>query len=119
LVPEQIILDDEIYHTNRILAEGIELNDETLALDVISKVGPKGNFLSQKHTRKNIRNIWIPELTHARPSLNDGNQIDAVQRAKDKFAKILSEHRPEPLEDSKKVEIERILNAALKELGDH
>jgi len=45
LVPEQIILDDEIYHTNRIIAECIVLNDDTLALDVISKTGPKGNFL--------------------------------------------------------------------------
>lgn len=116
LVPEQIILDDEIYHTNRIIAEGIDLNDESLALDVIANVGPKGNFLSQKHTRKHMRRIWIPELTHPRPMPGEGSQIDAVRRAKSKFSRILADHQPEPLEDARRVEIEKILRAASEEL---
>ena len=55
LVPEQIIFDDEIYHTHRILTEGINTSDDQLALDVIKKVGPNGHFLAQKHTRRTIR----------------------------------------------------------------
>lgn len=116
LVPEQIILDDEIYHTNRIIAEGIELNDDTLALDVISKVGPRGNFLSQKHTRKHLREIWIPELTHPRPTMEDRSQWDAIERARAKFDQILSDHQPEPLEDEIQKELAAILDAAANEI---
>jgi trimethylamine--corrinoid protein Co-methyltransferase len=115
LVPEQIILDDEIYHTNRIIAEGIKIDDETLALDVISKVGPRGNFLSQKHTRKHIREIWIPELTHARPALEGDSHENAISRARAKFDQILSEHEPEPLDEAKQRELSAILTAASKE----
>jgi trimethylamine--corrinoid protein Co-methyltransferase len=115
LVPEQIILDDEIYHTNRIFAEGIELNDDTLALDVISKVGPRGNFLSQKHTRKHIREIWIPELTHSRPTLEVASQEDAISRARAKFDQILREHQPEPLHDEVQKELTVIIDAASRE----
>ena len=66
LVPEQIIFDDEIYHTHRILAEGIDASADSLALDVIADVGPRGHFLTQEHTRQHVREIWIPELTHPR-----------------------------------------------------
>jgi trimethylamine--corrinoid protein Co-methyltransferase len=119
LVPEQIILDDEIYHTNRIIAEGIEINSDTLALDVISKVGPRGNFLSQKHTRKHMREIWIPELTHPRPRMDGSSQEDVIARARAKFDQILSEHQPEPLEDEKQKELTEILDAASKESPDY
>jgi trimethylamine--corrinoid protein Co-methyltransferase len=115
LVPEQIILDDEIYHTNRIIAEGIEISDDSLALDVISKVGPRGNFLSQKHTRKHLREIWIPELTHPRPTLEGESQENAISRARARFDQILSEHTPEPLEEVKQRELSAILEAASKE----
>jgi trimethylamine--corrinoid protein Co-methyltransferase len=116
LAPEQIILDDEIYHTNRILAEGIKLNDDTLALDVISKVGPMGNFLSQKHTRKHLKDIWIPELTHPRPKLEGESHEDAITRARAKFDKILGQHQPKPLEYVKQKELVAILDAAANEL---
>lgn len=118
MVPEQIILDDEIYHTNRIIAEGIEIDSDTLALDVISKVGPRGNFLSQKHTRKHMREIWIPELTHPRPRMDGSSQEDVIARARAKFDQILSEHQPEPLEDEKQKELTDILDAASKESPD-
>ena len=67
LLPEQIVFDDEIYHTHRILAEGIDVSAEGLALDVIASVGPRGHFLAQKHTRRRMREIWFPELSHPRP----------------------------------------------------
>jgi len=116
LVPEQIILDDEIYHTNRVIAEGIEVSKETLALDAISKVGPRGNFLSQKHTRKHLRDIWIPELSHPIQTMKDQPHQDAISRAKVKFDQILSKHQPEPLDDEKKKEFAAILDAAANEI---
>jgi trimethylamine--corrinoid protein Co-methyltransferase len=117
LVPEQIIYDDEIYHTHRVLAQGIDASAEGLALDVIAAVGPRGHYLSQKHTRKHLRDIWIPGLTHPRPPL-DGSALPALRdRARARLARILAEHRPEPLAEEVQAELSAILAAAQQELG--
>jgi trimethylamine--corrinoid protein Co-methyltransferase len=119
LLPEQIIYDDEIYHTHRVLLEGIDTATDTLrvALDVICAVGPRGHFLAQEHTRQHLRKLWIPELTHPRPPLDGSPLPDIRQRAKDKLERILAEHRPEPLDEKLQAELQAILGAAERELG--
>ena len=112
LLPEQIIYDDEIYHTNRILVEGINTSADQLALDVIATVGPGGHYLAQKHTRRTIRDIWIPELTHPAPTLVNPPSPDIRERARATFKKILSEHQPEPLSQDLQIELQSILKAA-------
>jgi trimethylamine--corrinoid protein Co-methyltransferase len=117
LLPEQIIYDDEIYHTHRVLMEGIDTSADKLALDVIETVGPRGHFLGQKHTRKKIREIWIPELTHPRPSSGDPPSPDIRKRARAKLDSILTEHEVEPLKESVQIELGAILKAAEQEIG--
>ncbi len=112
LVPEQIIYDDEIYHTNRILVEGIDTSIDQLALDVIEAVGPGGHYMAQKHTRRTIRDIWLPELTHPAPSMSNQPAPDIRERARATFRKILKEHQPEPLAEDIQRELESILKAA-------
>jgi trimethylamine--corrinoid protein Co-methyltransferase len=114
LVPEQIIFDDEIYHTHRILAGGINTNADHLALDVIKNVGPGGHFLAQKHTRRTIRNIWLPKLSHPNPTFNGLPQQDIRGRAREKFKSILAEHIPEPLPQDIQIELQNIINFARK-----
>jgi trimethylamine--corrinoid protein Co-methyltransferase len=116
LLPEQIIFDDEIYHTHRVLAEGIDTGSDGLALDVIASVGAGGHFLSQRHTRKYMREIWIPELTHPRPARKEEKLTKIQDRAKQKFDKILSEHQPLPLDRTAQVELRNIINSAEQEL---
>jgi trimethylamine--corrinoid protein Co-methyltransferase len=116
LVPEQIIFDDEIYHTHRILAEGLDVSADGLALDVIADVGPGGHFLAQKHTRRRLREIWVPQLTQPRPS-PDRTPLPGIQhRARNEFDRILAEHQPVPLEEPAQTELQAILDAAASEL---
>ncbi|MGB3699800.1 MAG: trimethylamine methyltransferase family protein [Anaerolineales bacterium] len=117
LIPEQIIFDDEIYHTHRILSQGLNTNPEGIALDIIENVGPGGHFLSQKHTREHIRNIWIPELTHPRVAPDGEKEGDIRKRARAKFDHILLEHEPIPLEEVVQHEIDLILRKAEEEIG--
>ena len=117
LVPEQIIFDDEIYHTHRILSQGLNTNPEGIALDIIENVGPGGHFLSQKHTREHIRDIWIPELTHPRVAPDGEKEGDIRKRARAKFDHILLEHEPIPLEEVVQHEIDLILRKAEEEIG--
>jgi len=112
LVPEQIIFDDEIYHTNRIIAEGVATSPDDLALDVIRSVGPGGHFLSQKHTRKKIRDIWLPPLTHPAPITDETSSTEIRQRSRATFQSILQNHEPEPLPRDIQVEFQKILKAA-------
>ena len=113
LVPEQIIFDDEIYHTHRILAQGIDTSTDKLALDVIKTVKPGGHFLAQKHTRRTIRDIWLPKLTHPAPTMTNQHSPDIRARARTTFKRILTEHQPEPLSDDIQAELQNIMKAAV------
>jgi trimethylamine--corrinoid protein Co-methyltransferase len=117
LLPEQIIYDDEIYHTHRNLAEGIDTTSDQLALDVIKSVGPGGHFLSQKHTRRTIRDIWLPTLTHPAPTMRERPMTDIRERARATFDSILKEHQPDPLPHETQAELQEILKSA-EELGE-
>jgi len=117
LMPEQIIYDDEIYHTHRVLTQGLDSSIEGLALDAISAVGPRGHYLAQRHTRDHIGERWIPQLSHPRALLGDQPSPDIRQRSRAKLDKILAEHQPEPLEQAAQVELRTILDAAQQELA--
>ncbi|MFW6135342.1 MAG: trimethylamine methyltransferase family protein [Chloroflexota bacterium] len=117
LVPEQIILDDEVYHINRVLLDGIATDTSSLALDVIFDVGPRGHFLAQDHTRRNLRDIWIPKLTHPRPSPGGQPTQDLRRRARAELKRILADHHPEPLPTATQEELQTILEAAAQDLG--
>jgi len=117
---EELIIDDEIVKMVFRLAQGIEVSDETLALDVIGKVGPGGNFLAERHTLDYFRKEqFIPELTDRRAYetwLKHGAK-NIVDKAKEKVKTILETHRPEPLERDIQKEIGNIISRADKELA--
>jgi trimethylamine--corrinoid protein Co-methyltransferase len=117
LVREQILFDDEIYHSHRILVEGLDTDRDSLALDVIAAVGPRGHFLAQDHTRKRMRNIWIPGLTHPRPPFGGEPIPDIRERARAEADRILAEHQPEPLDTTIQAELSDLLDAAARDLG--
>ena len=117
LLPQQIILDDEVYHTQRILAQGIQVGADALAEDVITAVGPGGHFLGEKHTRAAMRQRWIPEQTHPPPSNEHAPAEDIRHRARRRLDEILGEHQPEPLDEAVQAELRAILDAAARELG--
>jgi len=112
LSPEQIIYDDEIYHTHRILAEGIDTTPDQLALDVIAAVGPGGHFLGQKHTRRTIRDIWLPKLTHPDPSMAGQSPPKIQERARVTFKRILTQHQPQPLPQDIQLKLQKIIKSA-------
>ncbi len=116
---EELIIDDEICRAILKSVQGIEVNDETLAVDVINKVGPGGHFLAEKHTLKHFKEeLFFPELT-------DRNSYDAwkktggksmIRRAKERAEEILEEHWPTPLDREVQKEISEIISRAEKEL---
>ncbi len=60
--PAYNVLIDEVLGMVKRYEQGIILNDDTLALDVVNAVGPSGHFLDAEHTLHNFRGIWYPQL---------------------------------------------------------
>ena len=92
------------------------IDDETLALDVITAVGPGGNFLTQKHTMRHMREIFLPQFMDRRPynewqEKGDGPSDWALAKAR----QILETHQPEELDPALSEELKRIIEAAEKE----
>jgi len=114
LYPEAIILDDDLYHQARYSLLDMEVNPETLALDVINTVKPGGHFLGQKHTRKHMRTAMVRGVIHQLDEMGKYRQLEEYAREKTKW--ILDNHHPDPPPENVQKEIDRILAAADKEL---
>jgi len=85
-----------------------------LALEVIAKVGPEGQFLNTKHTLKHYRERWYPSLfdraTYESWQEKGGKTI--VERATEMIERILAEHKPEPLPIQVRKNLRRIVQRA-------
>lgn len=58
----QLLMDCEIYDMVRAVAQGFEVNAETLALDTIHETGPQNHFLTTPHTLAHMHELWQPTL---------------------------------------------------------
>ena len=108
----EMMLDCEIFSIIHKMMQGIVVDDETLALEAIANVGPGGNFLTQKHTRKHMREIFLPEFMDRRPySEWETKKDDARNWALEKARKTLATHQPEALEANVSTELGKIIAA--------
>jgi trimethylamine---corrinoid protein Co-methyltransferase len=108
----EMLMDCEIFSIIHKMMQGIEVNDETLALDAIAAVGPSGHFLAQKHTRQHMHDLFMPQLMDRRPySEWESKKDDARDWALEKARKILAEHQPDPLDPKLSMEFDKIIEA--------
>jgi trimethylamine--corrinoid protein Co-methyltransferase len=116
---QALIMDAEIYSIIARVAEGIEVSDETLAVELIKKIGPGGNFLAEKHTRQHMKEIWRPVVYDRKPygAWLESGKRGAFEEATEKARWILENHAVQPLEPGIKQEFSRIIKAAEKELA--
>lgn len=111
---EQLLMDAEFVRMFKRAEIGIEVNEDTLALDVITAVGPAGNYLSQRHTLKHMKKEISTAKLIDRKSYSlweKEGSLDIVQRANIAAKRILAEHEPERLSP----EIVKQLDAIIKE----
>jgi trimethylamine--corrinoid protein Co-methyltransferase len=115
----QLVMDNEFAGMIKHVLNGIPVNDETLAVDVIHSVGPFKDFLGTEHTLKHMRSQSQPQLIdrRRRPKWEALGETDIYRRASEKARHILETHQPDPLPDSVLTEIRSIIEAAEKELG--
>ncbi len=113
---EQVVIDHDIAGFAFRYARGIEVNDETLALDLLREVGPGGSFLSGRgpleYTRKWMKTeYYLPFLVDRRSRFRWGptQGRTLLQEAHERAKKILAEHEPTPVDP----DILKAINALL------
>ncbi|HEX5643677.1 MAG TPA: trimethylamine methyltransferase family protein [Thermoleophilia bacterium] len=109
-----LLMEAEVYGIVKRMGGGIEVSDETLALDVIHRVGPNGTYLAEKHTRAHMGEIWRPgvwDRTSYDAWLGAGKR-GALENAEEKARGILRTHAPEPLADDVRAGLRRLVAAA-------
>ena len=111
----EMMMDCEIFSIIRKTLQGIVVDDETLALETIAAVGPGGNFLSQKHTLKHMRELFLPEFMDRRPFNEwEEKKDDARDWALAKARRRLETHQPDPLDESISKEMAKIIDSLEK-----
>jgi trimethylamine--corrinoid protein Co-methyltransferase len=111
----QMMMDCEIFSIIHKVMQGIVVDDETLALETVAAVGPGGNFLSQKHTLKHMREVFLPQFMDRRPYNEwEGKKDNAPDWALEKARKVLAEHKPDPLDPKLSAEMVKIIAALEK-----
>jgi trimethylamine--corrinoid protein Co-methyltransferase len=115
---EQLIIDNDIIAMCRRATQGITVNDDTLATDLIKEVGVGGNFLSKKHTLK-----WM-DSEESFPILlnremrgtweNKTGKRDLAYLAHEKYKQILKTHQVPPIDRDTLRSMEAICSEADK-----
>jgi trimethylamine--corrinoid protein Co-methyltransferase len=105
-----LMLDDELCGAVRRIARGIEVDDDTLALDAIREVGFCGHYLDREETARRFRDEhFIPDLLPREPydTWQAGGARSAMDHARERVRDILARHKPRPLDQA----VERELDA--------
>lgn len=121
---EQLLIDQEIVRMIRRVLQGIPVNKDTMALDVIQKVGPAGNYLKERHTLKYMRQeLSTSKLINRRMRdhwVGEGAK-DMAERAREMAIDILENYKPIPLPEEAAKKIRAIVEegeAEAAETGD-
>ena len=116
LSPELMVLADEVIDMAKVLMGGIQINDETLPLDLIERLGPKANYLSESHTFKHFRRFWVPTVFDRSFVKKEGTK-DCEQLLNEKTIEILRTHQPKPLPEDLVKELRKMEKTWLDRVG--
>jgi trimethylamine--corrinoid protein Co-methyltransferase len=118
---EQLVIDDDVYgHFFRHM-QGIEVNEETLAGDVIARVGPGSAYIMEDHTLAHFRDEYYYSPLANRmnaPTWEAAGAKDVVERAADLVGDILAGPVEPFLTDDQSREVKALLARAEEALAD-
>jgi trimethylamine--corrinoid protein Co-methyltransferase len=107
---ELIAASDEFIGMIRTIMGGIAITPETLALDVMDRVGPSGSYFGEKHTVRHFRENWFPELMSRlnHDQWTAAGSLSLADKANQRVRRILEEHRPTALPAEVVAELDRM-----------
>jgi trimethylamine--corrinoid protein Co-methyltransferase len=92
------------------VVNGIQVSEESLAMDVIRDVGPAGEFITHEHTYQNFKNLSHPELMNRdnRENWEAAGSPDIVDLAYEKSLEVLNTYAPKPRPENVQKELDSI-----------
>lgn len=99
---EKMIIDNEILGMCARVLQGIEITEETLAIELICAQGPGQAYFSEEHTVKHMRQEFFqPALADREPReiWQEQGALTATERARQRARALLASHQPLPLSE--------------------
>jgi len=122
LILEQLVVDNELAHICERLVAGVDSSPSKDLYDDIAKIGPGGHFLGAKSTRQAARSdeFFISKLMDRHPyeAWLELGKPNMYHNARQKVNEILAGPTIDPLPEKVVSELDRILQAADRELAD-
>ena len=112
-----LVICHEIIGWLKAYMKGLEINDETLALDVMDEVAPDGNFIDTQHTVRHVREDYYPELQNQK-RFEDWfaeGALTLLDRATKKVEIILAAHKPREFSEEVRGKIQQIVEKGFTE----
>lgn len=97
---EQLVLDAEIVRYIRSVMRPLRVDEETVHLDMLLRVGPAGNYLKERHTLAHFREaLWSSPIL-LREGYVEGRPAEerVRERARARVRDLLREHQVPPLD---------------------
>lgn len=103
---EKMVIDNEILGMNQRVLRGMEVNDETLGLDMILEKGPGENYISERHTVEHMRDeFFTPDLSNRKDRADYSPDDNAEARARKVVENVRSEEKASKLSADLREEI--------------
>jgi len=113
---ESLVLNQEMMGMVKQFGKGINTDDEHLALDLIEKQGPGGEYVTTDHTFDHWKEWFFPELqdrSDYETWVNNGSKT-MTDRVNERTRELLENHQPEALDENLKSELKKIIHDADK-----
>lgn len=114
----KLVIDHEICGMAYHLRDGMRVDEDTLALDLISKVGPGGTYFLEKHTREWLRKeLYLPSEIIDRktmPQWKRSGSKDVVERAREHVESVLAGHQPTPMDPDIRKDLDDVVLGIMK-----
>jgi trimethylamine--corrinoid protein Co-methyltransferase len=114
---EQLVIDDDIVRMVKRAIQGIDVSDDTMAVDLAKRAHEIKDFLHQRHTIQFMKQQSRPKYIdrNSRGTWQAKGGKDLTQVAKEEARRIIKTHQVEPLSDDVKKCLREIVEEARKE----
>ena len=112
---EQLVIDNEIAGYVKHLLRGAEINDDTLALDVVAETGIGGSFLDSEPTLRFLRECYHDPQVFYRKRMSEWQREgagDVARRAHEKVEAVLSSETPVFLDEDRIAAMDEVIEEA-------